>query len=344
MNSAPIPFATGKLALLGELRGLNTEGQEEMAMGDFLCEIERKRFEKGPCLYEKRGTTEGNRTCPECSYFKTHLPAKTEPTGPVNKSPEKNCKKVPLQLKKRLAVLEAVYGVQGEIKIDGKLYVAKLQQKNRLDGKSEVKHLYGFTEETRNDFKDPLKEYDGTKVETFINRIESDIGNFISVKRDLGGQPGFHVREIEDTINALERASMSLLKICSGRLKVLYQAKHSYAYKFENPDDPLSGDLYEEVKASCNFKSEVVLRSLSGLLRDLRLSVSIETKKRGHPNADADDLAFQIASSFQELIAPPRPWSGHFPFVVSQCFNIAGIKGKDRNKAVHQALLKLSRA
>jgi hypothetical protein len=45
-----------------------------MAMRYFNCEInEGKRFEKGPCPYEKNLVKKQNSTCPECIYYRTYL-------------------------------------------------------------------------------------------------------------------------------------------------------------------------------------------------------------------------------------------------------------------------------
>lgn len=344
-------------------------------MEHFSCAIqEGKRFEKGPCLYEKRGTTEGNPTCPQCNYYRTHLtPAKTETPRPSDKSPERKCEKrnptqfggatlvrltgemavkgttrernnkENLRLLQSISILKEVLGTTAEIEVREKLFIAKLQRKNSFDGKPELEYLCWFTEETRNEFKKPLKNYGRARIESFINRIESDIGNFIKVKLDLSGQQDFRTREVEDAIKTLERANGYLLKICSGRLKVPYQPKYGYAYKFKSPDDPLSGDLYEEVKATCNIKSKVVLRSLPGLLQDLKSAVSIERRKRGRPNADADDLAFQIAGWFKEIIGPPRPLSGPFPEIIRRCFEICEIgNGNDRTRAIRHAIKRFS--
>lgn len=247
-----------------------------------------------------------------------------------------------LRLLQRALVLEEALGIKVRINIEEDLYVIEVQQNNPFDGKVEVKYLYWFTEETRNEFKKILKNYDKEKVEDFINRIESDIGNFIEVKSD---RQQFHAREVEDTIKALERTNKHLLKICSGRLKVPSQPNQSYNYKFENPDNPLSRVLYEEVKANCEIKSKIILRSLPGLLQDLKSAMSIERRKRGRPSADTDGLAFQIASWFKEFIGSPHPFSGPFPEILERCFALVKNNyDSDRTRAIRQAIKNLSQS
>lgn len=43
-------------------------------MGAIWCEIEEQKVLRGKCLYDKGGTQPNNRTCPECSYFKSLFP------------------------------------------------------------------------------------------------------------------------------------------------------------------------------------------------------------------------------------------------------------------------------
>jgi hypothetical protein len=348
-------------------------------MENFSCAIdEGKRFKTGPCLYERHKTIEGNRTCSECGYYKSYLsPSKIKISGSRGKSPQKtnekkkvtrhgslvfsefhneemagerNDKKIHALLQSTSALRDEL-GIPVKLKIDnrGKLYVLELQQKNSLDGKPEVEYLYGFTEETRGEFKKIFKKcdegYDEEKVESFINRIESDIGNLVKVKRDLGDRKHFHVQNEEDIIEALERANEYLLKICSGRFKVLSQPKHSYVYKFETPDDPLAVDLCEEVKDRCNFKSETVLRLQQDLVQDLKSAVSIERRKRGRLNADTDDLAFQIARWFREFMGSPRPYTGPYPEIVRKCFEICGFNYENnRSRAIGHALRRLAQS
>lgn len=42
-------------------------------MENFWCEVQEKAFLKGPCLHEKGRTEKGNKTCPECTYWKKNL-------------------------------------------------------------------------------------------------------------------------------------------------------------------------------------------------------------------------------------------------------------------------------
>lgn len=241
------------------------------------------------------------------------------------------------------SILEEALGTKVKVSIGEDLYAVELQQSNAFDGKPEVKYLYGFTEETRGKFKKILKSYDEVKIEGFINHIESDIGNFVSVKHGLGDQQSFHVQEVEDIIESLERAEKCLLKIRSGRLRVPLRLKHSYTYKFKNPDDPLSVDLFEEVKDRCNYKTRTALRSLQDLSQDLKSAVIIERRRQGHPNADENDLAFQIAKWFKEFIGSPRPYTGPYPKIVKKCFEICDSNCKNkRTKAILDALRKLA--
>jgi hypothetical protein len=39
----------------------------------YSCKILEKNFQKGPCLFEKKGTIPGNLTCPQCSYYKEKI-------------------------------------------------------------------------------------------------------------------------------------------------------------------------------------------------------------------------------------------------------------------------------
>lgn len=74
-------------------------------MENFRCEInEGKRFEKGPCLYEKSLTEEKNPTCPECAYYRTHLiPTEIKRSKPSQKSPRKKYKRGDFQQNKERA-------------------------------------------------------------------------------------------------------------------------------------------------------------------------------------------------------------------------------------------------
>lgn len=304
------------------------------------CAIYERKFRKGSCPRETGGATEGNSTCPQCDYYKTYLtPTKTAALRPSNKFPKEKCEEEKLQQFKSIYLLKEAFGIRASIETSGELNVAKLQRKNSFDGKPESECQYWFTKETRNHFEDLLRDHDEEKVKNFIYRIESDIGNFVKVRRDPA-----RIDLVKETIKTLEQANGLLLKIYSGRLKVLCQPKHSYAYKFKNPDEPLSTDIYEAVKADCEVKSKIVLRSLPGLIRDLRSAVTIEKRKRGQPNADGDDLAFQIASWFREFIEPPRPFSGPFPKIVRKSFEICEVsRGRNRcSRAIGYALKKLS--
>ena len=59
------------------------------------CEIEERKVLKGKCLHDRGGTQPNNRTCPECSYFKSLFPTdnvslkKTIKRPIANKNPSK---------------------------------------------------------------------------------------------------------------------------------------------------------------------------------------------------------------------------------------------------------------
>lgn len=248
-------------------------------------------------------------------------------------------------LQQRALVLQKALGIPVKVNIEENLYVVELQEKNSFDKKPEIKYLYGLREKTRSDFKDILKNYNKEKIKSFINHIESDIGNVVGTRRKLGNWQHTRAQNLKDIIELLERANKYLLKIYSGRLEVPLQPKHSYAFKFENPNDPLSGDLYQLVGDTCKFNSKITFNLLQNLIRNLKSAVAIERKNRGRPRSDEDDLAFQIAKWFQGLIGTPHPFSGPFPEIVERCFEIAGIKGGregDRTRTIRQALKRLS--
>jgi hypothetical protein len=60
----------------------------------FWCGIEEKFFRKGPCLYQRGGTTKENKTCPECAYYIQVIspPKKSEPP---KRPPRKSKKEIP---------------------------------------------------------------------------------------------------------------------------------------------------------------------------------------------------------------------------------------------------------
>lgn len=62
------------------------------------CEIEDRKVLIGKCLHDKGGTQPNNRTCPECSYFKSLFPADNVSLKKVAKRPaiNKNLPKKPL--------------------------------------------------------------------------------------------------------------------------------------------------------------------------------------------------------------------------------------------------------
>jgi len=74
-------------------------------MENFHCGIqEGKRFEKGPCPYEKSLVEEKNPTCTECTYHRTHLiPTEIKRSGPSTKSPRRKYKREDLQQNKERA-------------------------------------------------------------------------------------------------------------------------------------------------------------------------------------------------------------------------------------------------
>lgn len=275
------------------------------------CARSGDTYKKGSAPCETSRDVRGNQICEQCNYL----------------------------LLKSASILKDAFGITAKIKISGELYVAELEQKNSFDGKPGIEHLYWFTKKTRSYFKDLLIECDEGKVESFINHVESDIGNHVKAKRDPAR---LDVKNVEGEIKTLEQASKFLSKISSRRRKVLCQPKHNYSFKFENPEDPLSGDIYEEIKANCEIKSKIVLKSLPDLIQDLRSAVTIERRRPGSPDADGDDLAFQIASWFKEFIGRPHPQGGPFPKIVRRCFEICEInRGKNCTRALRYALRKL---
>ena len=246
-------------------------------------------------------------------------------------------------LRRRAAVLQKELGIPVKINVEENLAILELQEKNSFDGKPEIRRLYGFTEKTRTEFKKMLKNYDKEKAENLINRIDSDVGNFLAARYALRNRQDLHVKRLENVINKLDRANRNILKIYSGRIRVPLQPKHSYPYKFENPNDPFSGDIFEEVKGSCYANARIAFKSLQDLIRNLKSAVSIERRKRSRPRADEDDLAFQIAMWFKEFIGQPRPLAGPFPKIVQEYFQICGIKGDImRRDTIQSALKKLS--
>jgi hypothetical protein len=97
----------------------------------------------------------------------------------------------------------------------------------------------------------------------------------------------------------------------------------------------LSGEARSNAEAAC--------QPVQKLIEDLRSAIEIEKLKRGaRQGADELNLAFVIAKEFEKHIGAPRPCSGPFPDIIDYCFEIMGIKGKDRTRAIRQALKKLS--
>jgi hypothetical protein len=316
-------------------------------MENFSCEInEGKRFEKGPCLYEKGLTKQDNPTCLRCTYYRSCLSHK-ERTRNSSLNLEISKKSTDIDnndqkiLRQRAFILQKALEVPVKVDIEGDLYVLEVAEK------PETRHMYGFTKKTRNEFKKILrtylKNYDEGKAKNFINSIEGDVGHFISTRRYLNDRRYLYGQDLKDAKHSFEEAEKYILEICSGRLKVPIQLENSYGFKFEQPNDPLSGDLQYAAQEECYASAKVALRSIQSLLKNFKSGISIEKKKRGCPRADKDDLAFQLAMWFNEFIGRPRPLAGPFPKIVRRCFRICRInRDEGQRRAIESALKKLS--
>lgn len=264
----------------------------------------------------------------------------------MNRTGAKENDKWMLNLQQHVCLLQEALGIPVKITIEKDFYIIRLHKTNSFDGKPETECFYGFTPETRNTFTRDLKDYNKEDVESFINRIESDVGSLLNTKSrnsDLYLQR-FQIKDLQDMIKTLECADRWLSKICSGRFKALSQPKHNYNYVFKDPDNPLSEDIDFYVNTDISIESKKVLPHLKSLLRHLKEAESMQRKKRGkRSSADKDNLTFQIAKYFQEFIDRPRPFTGPFPKIVRKCFKIFGSKkDNDQTRAIRYALKKLS--
>jgi hypothetical protein len=213
---------------------------------------------------------------------------------------------------------------------------------NPIDGKQVVSHFYYLTRKERNHFTEILKDHDKAKTEKFINDVQIDL-EFSRRILDDEWKSGTHadqVVKLNDAVETLRAASECLLRIRSSRLKVLPPRQCNFLVEWmRNSKEPHS---HSTVILETSRDARVAREALERLIENLKLAIRIEKVNRGRPRVDELDLAFQIAKSFKELIGTPRPNSGPFTHIVEYCFEIVGIKGRDRTRTIRYALRKLS--
>jgi hypothetical protein len=215
---------------------------------------------------------------------------------------------------------------------------------NPIDGKQIVSHFYYLTREERNHFTEILKDHDRAKTEKFIGRIQMDMEFSRKILDDewKSGSHADQVVKLNDAVKTLRAASKCLLRIRSSRLKVLPPRQCNFLVEWmKNSRDPHS---HSTVILETSRDAGIARQPIERLIENLKLAIKIEKVDRGRPRADELDLAFQIAKRFKEFIGTPCPNSGPFTHIVEYCFEIVGIKGCDRTRAIRYALRKLSQS
>lgn len=304
-------------------------------MEKFSCSIDKgKRFEKGPCLYEKHKTTEGNPTCPECDYYKSYLipgshliPTEIETPGPYNKSPQKKYKKKNSQRFDEAAI-----------------EMEKIKQKGSAGytgyEREVVSYSYKFTKEERDDLSEHLEKFDNQKVKDFIDHLGIDLNMayWVITRPDPKGQRS----KLQKIINSLNKANENLFKILShkGNFFQILPPRHvdfimEYLTTNKHPRP--------ETNARIRCLSMTIYPLLKEMIEILESALKIEKTPRHCPIADKYGLRFCIEKRFEEYFRPVKPDSVLADGLIEFCFKAIGLKQFDYSRASKFSLKKLNK-
>ncbi len=211
---------------------------------------------------------------------------------------------------------------------------------SEIDRRPKKERFYYLSTEERTELQETLKSYEKPKVELFIRSVEF----YLTAARQIIDHLNLKSRSKErnELIALRRRLEVSyedILGICSGRFKILppYQCDLFY-YEGKEPKTPR-----ESIRRNIIIEAVFIRQHIEEIIRDLRLALDIERpSRRGRFQADEFRLATQIARAFNRFIGMPRPHSGPFTEICEYCFDIVGIRGDDRTRAIRQALRNIS--
>jgi len=209
---------------------------------------------------------------------------------------------------------------------------------SEIDGKPITSHAYYFSPEEQTYFHETLKGCEEQKVKAFMREIEIYLD---------------YTQRILDHLNSKNRAAHRDKLF---RLKTHYQAVYKNVLEIRSGRfqilpprqcDPSEWNFQDTKNTKVKVRREIAFAAailstpeyLQKIMENLETALEIEKVKRGGGRkADEFGLALQIAKSFKRNIGIPRPWSGPFPNIIIYCFDIIGIKGNDRTRAIRQAI------